>query len=213
MVTPCLAARSPMERNEEVAPLRIPTICACSVLVLASTGVLEGADWRIRGDATQVRISSRHKALGPVRVLVDGGSGMLGLDGKDLSVVGLAAAVPTTRARLISPKDSKLSSAIVLMSRQVPQVRFMSRSIQPLGGGRFAARGEMAMGSISRPTTLTLTLGPAKAVKGRTTRSLRGAGTLRVSELLHGGVGLVERALAFMFQDDIHLNIETTVER
>jgi len=85
----------------------------------------------------------------------------LSFDPASLATAKLDVAIPLAGAATgDGERDSSLKGADFFDVAKYPQARFVSTKFRALGGGRYAADGQLTLRGVARPATLTFTWAP-----------------------------------------------------
>lgn len=140
-------------------------IALLSLTVLLSAVPALAQTWQIDTAHSRAQFTVRHLGIADIRGDFGGVTGSVQFDGKDLSKAQVNATIDvnsiTTR---VAKRDEHLKTADFFDVAKHPTMTFVSTSIKPAAGGKYAMTGNLTLRGVTKPVTFELDA-PAGPVK------------------------------------------------
>lgn len=134
---------------------RTDSTTATATSAPATSASSQGSTWQIDPAHTQVWFSVKHMMFATVKGQFPGVAGELTLDGGDPAAtrieVQLDAATIDTRNE---QRDAHLRSADFFDVETYPQLTFVSRKVESLGGSKYRVTGDLTIRGVTREVVL-----------------------------------------------------------
>jgi polyisoprenoid-binding protein YceI len=124
---------------------------------MATLEQTQQATWTVDADHSQVGFSVRHMMISNVRGRFASFEVDLELDEADATRSRVTARIDAASIDTRSEqRDGHLRSADFFDVENHPHIVFESRSVEPLGEGRFDVRGDLTIRGVTRPVTVSV---------------------------------------------------------
>ena len=173
--------------------------------VMTASTQLPTGTWSVDPERSRIGFRVKQMGLGAVRGAFRAFEGTLevGHDGARAHGSVSVASLDTQNVR----RDAHLRSPAFLDAERHLRMTFASRSIRPLGGGRFEIAGDLTLHGVTRPLTLTAELQKGEEPDGGPRIALAVAGALD-----RGDFGVTPgRVLDALVSDRVELQLDVAV--
>ena len=121
--------------------------------------------WNIDSAHTTAEFKVRHMMMSNVRGQFSSVTGVLTLDGKDVTKSRVEASIAAASINTgEADRDTHLKSADFLHVEQFPALTFASRAVKPAGDGELEVEGDLTIHGVTRKVTFAVE-GPTPPVK------------------------------------------------
>lgn len=187
----------------------IATIMAAAVLT--STSVFADT-WEIDRVHSSVGFQVNHMVISKVNGKFDSFNGTINFDGKDFSKASVVVNIdPKTIDTDNERRDGHLKSPDFFAADSLPEMKFVSTSIKPLGENKFQMVGDLTMRGVTKPVTLDGEFRGTVAAMGGTKAGFSAKGTINRQDW---GVSWNKTldAGGFVVSDNVDLLIEVEAD-
>lgn len=187
----------------------IATIMAAAVLT--STSVFADT-WEIDRVHSSVGFQVNHMVISKVNGKFDSFNGTINFDGKDFSRASVVVNIdPKTIDTDNERRDGHLKSPDFFAADSLPEMKFVSTSIKPLGENKFQMVGDLTMRGVTKPVTLDGEFRGTVAAMGGTKAGFSAKGTINRQDW---GVSWNKTldAGGFVVSDNVDLLIEVEAD-
>lgn len=187
----------------------IATIMAAAVLT--STSVFADT-WEIDRVHSSVGFQVNHMVISKVNGKFDSFNGTINFDGKDFSKASVVVNIdPKTIDTDNERRDGHLKSPDFFAADSLPEMKFVSTSIKPLGENKFQMVGDLTMRGVTKPVTLDGEFRGTVAAMGGTKTGFSAKGTINRQDW---GVSWNKTldAGGFVVSDNVDLLIEVEAD-
>ena len=187
----------------------IATIMAAAVLT--STSVFADT-WEIDRVHSSVGFQVNHMVISKVNGKFDSFNGTINFDGKDFSKASVVVNIdPKTIDTDNERRDGHLKSPDFFAADSLPEMKFVSTSIKPLGENKFQMVGDVTMRGVTKPVTLDGEFRGTVAAMGGTKAGFSAKGTINRQDW---GVSWNKTldAGGFVVSDNVDLLIEVEAD-
>ncbi|MCC6859367.1 MAG: YceI family protein [Bryobacterales bacterium] len=180
------------------------------LLVCLGTPALAQTEWRIDTAHSAAQFAVRHMMVSTVRGHFGKLTGTVRYDPASPSSASVRAEVDVASIDTREPKrDAHLKSPDFFDVEKFPRMTFQSRSLEPLGQGRWKMRGDLTIRDVTRPVEFEIE-GPASPVKDA--RGAARSGATATAKISRKDFGITwNRALeagGFVVGDEVTLTID-----
>ena len=187
----------------------IATIGAAAVLTSAS---VVANTWEIDRVHSSVGFQVNHMVISKVNGKFDSFNGTINFDGKDFSKASVVVNIdPKTIDTDNERRDGHLKSPDFFAADSLPEMKFVSTSIKPLGENKFQMVGDLTMRGVTKPVTLDGEFRGTVAAMGGTKAGFSAKGTINRQDW---GVSWNKTldAGGFVVSDNVDLLIEVEAD-
>lgn len=187
----------------------IATIVAAAVLTSAS---VFANTWEIDRVHSSVGFQVNHMVISKVNGKFDSFNGTINFDGKDFSKASVVVNIdPKTIDTDNERRDGHLKSPDFFAADSLPEMKFVSTSIKPLGENKFQMVGDLTMRGVTKPVTLDGEFRGTVAAMGKTKAGFSAKGTINRQDW---GVSWNKTldAGGFVVSDNVDLLIEVEAD-
>ncbi len=187
----------------------IATIMAAAVLT--STSVFADT-WEIDRVHSSVGFQVNHMVISKVNGKFDSFNGTINFDGKDFSKASVVVNIdPKTIDTDNERRDGHLKSPDFFAADSLPEMKFVSTSIKPLGENKFQMVGDLTMRGVTKQVTLDGEFRGTVAAMGGTKAGFSAKGTINRQDW---GVSWNKTldAGGFVVSDNVDLLIEVEAD-
>ena len=187
----------------------IATIMAAAVLT--STSVFADT-WEIDRVHSSVGFQVNHMVISKVNGKFDSFNGTINFDGKDFSRASVVVNIdPKTIDTDNERRDGHLKSPDFFAADSLPEMKFVSTSIKPLGENKFQMVGDLTMRGVTKPVTLDGEFRGTVAAMGGTKAGFSAKGTINRQDW-GGSWNKTLDAGGFVVSDNVDLLIEVEAD-